>query len=102
MEVAPFKTAAESIDLGGGPMREVGEGAVADLAVETEGLAEEDSGRGVAVGDAGDVHAYSISYKYNIIQVCLYNLHDYTNETNRATRNKTNEFTFLRLGTSVY
>jgi hypothetical protein len=42
-------------------MREVGEGAVADLAVETKGLAEEDSGRGVAVGDVGDVHAYILS-----------------------------------------
>jgi hypothetical protein len=55
----------ESVELCGGPMREVGEGAVADLAVEAEGLAEEDSGRGVAVGDSGHVHAYYISQKYN-------------------------------------
>jgi hypothetical protein len=63
-----FQDAAESIDLGGRPMREVGEGAVADLAVETKGLAEEDSGRGVAVGDVGDVHAYIVSYKYIIVK----------------------------------
>ena len=56
-----FQDGAESVELGGWPMREVGEGAVADLAVETKGLAEEDSGRGVAVGDVGDVHAYIIS-----------------------------------------
>jgi hypothetical protein len=41
-------------------MGEIGEGAVADLAVAAEGLAEEDGGRGVAVGDGGDVHAYII------------------------------------------
>jgi hypothetical protein len=41
-------------------MGEVGKSAVADLAAETEGLAEEDSGRGVAVGHRGDIHAYII------------------------------------------
>jgi hypothetical protein len=41
-------------------MGEVGEGAVADLAAETEGLAEEDGGRGVAVGHGGDVHVYIV------------------------------------------
>jgi hypothetical protein len=41
---------AEGLELSGGPMGEVGEGAVADLAAETAGLAEEDGGRGVAVG----------------------------------------------------
>jgi hypothetical protein len=56
-----FQDGAESLDLGGRPMREVGEGAVLDLAVAAKGLAEEDSGRGVAVGDVGDVHAYILS-----------------------------------------
>jgi hypothetical protein len=51
---------AEGLDPSGRPMREVGEGAVSDLAIKTEGLAEEDCGRGVAVGDGGDVHAYTI------------------------------------------
>jgi len=45
-----FQDGAESIDLRRGPMREVGEGAVVDLAVKTERLAKEDGGRGVAVG----------------------------------------------------
>ncbi len=36
---------AESLDLSGRPMREVGEGAVADLAVEAERFAEEEGGR---------------------------------------------------------
>jgi hypothetical protein len=44
-----FEDGAESLDLSGGPMREVGEGAVVDLAVAAEGLAEEDSGRGAAI-----------------------------------------------------
>jgi hypothetical protein len=43
-------------------MGEVGESAVADLAMEAEGFAEEDGGRGVAVGDGGDIHAYMISH----------------------------------------
>jgi hypothetical protein len=52
-------------------MGEVGKSAVADLAAETEGLAEEDSGRGVAVGHRGDIHAYIIQIsehnsKYNL------------------------------------
>ena len=37
-------------------MGEIGDGAVVDLAVLAEAFAEEDSGRGVAVGDYGDVH----------------------------------------------
>jgi hypothetical protein len=35
---------AEGVDLSGRPTGEVGEGAVADFAVETEGFAEEDGG----------------------------------------------------------
>ena len=35
---------------------EIGNGAVVDLAVFAEALAQEDSGRGVAVGHDGDVH----------------------------------------------
>ena len=46
-------------------MREIGEGAVEDFAVLAEGFAEEDGGRGVAVGDGGDVHAYIIRQKIN-------------------------------------
>jgi hypothetical protein len=41
-------------------MGEVGKSAVADLAAETKRLAKEDSGRGVAVGHCGDIHAYII------------------------------------------
>jgi hypothetical protein len=59
-----FQDGAEGIELGGGPMGEVGEGAVADLAVEAKGLAEEESGRGVAIRDGGDVHAYIVLHKY--------------------------------------
>ena len=41
-------------------MREVGQGACFDLAVFTVGFAEEDGGRGVAIGHGGHVHAYMI------------------------------------------
>src|ERR1019366_617818 len=51
---------AEGVELSGGPMGEVGKRAVADLAAETKRLAKEDSGRGVAVGHCGDIHAYII------------------------------------------
>ena len=47
---------AQGIDFGWGPVGEIGDGAVVDLAVLAEALAEEDSGRGVAVGNDGDVH----------------------------------------------
>ena len=47
---------AERIDFSWGPVGEIGDGAVADLAVLTEALAQEDGGRGVAVGDDGDIH----------------------------------------------
>ncbi len=68
MEVAPFRTERRASDLSWGPMREVGEGAVFDLAVAAKRLAEEDSGRGVAVGDIGDVHAYILLYTCNKIK----------------------------------
>jgi hypothetical protein len=42
-------------------MREVGQGTRFDLAVFAVGFAEEDGGRGVAIGDGGHVHAYIIS-----------------------------------------
>jgi hypothetical protein len=47
---------AERIDFGWGPVGEIGDGAVVDLAILAEALTQEDSGRGVAVGDDGDVH----------------------------------------------
>src|ERR1039457_802045 len=55
-----LQTRAEGGELRGGPMGEVGKRAVADLAAETKRLAKEDSGRGVAVGHCGDMHAYII------------------------------------------
>ena len=39
-------------------MSDVGDGARLDFAVEAIGFAEEDGGRGVAVGNGGDVQAY--------------------------------------------
>jgi len=55
-----FEDTAEGVDLGDGPRREVGEGAFDDLCAMAEALAEEDGGRGVAVGDRLDIHGYSI------------------------------------------
>src|ERR1039458_10307360 len=92
---------AEGVELSGGPMGEVGKSAVADLAAETKGLAEEDSGRGVAVGHRGDIHAYIIqtsehNSKYNLTYYMT------TKKGQKpGTSNKTNEFSFLGLGTSA-
>jgi hypothetical protein len=59
------QSGAESFDLTRGEMGEVGEGAGLDLAVLAVGDAEEEGGRGVAIGHGGDVHAYSIQHKIN-------------------------------------
>ena len=51
---------AESFNLLGGEMREIGKGARFDFAVQAIGFAEENGRRGVAVGHGGDIHAYII------------------------------------------
>ena len=43
-----------------GEMSDVGDGASLDFAIEAIGFAEEDGGRGVAIGDGGYIHAYII------------------------------------------
>jgi hypothetical protein len=48
--------ASQGVDLSGGPRGEVGERAFDDLAIDAGGLAEEDGGRGVAIGDGLDIH----------------------------------------------
>jgi hypothetical protein len=46
---------AESLDTSGGPVGEIGEGAIFDFAVLAEGFAEEDGGGRGTVGYGGDV-----------------------------------------------
>jgi hypothetical protein len=53
-----LKSGPESFDGVGRALGEIGEGAFFDLAVEAEGLAEENGWRGIAVGDALDIHGY--------------------------------------------
>src|SRR5215469_17570934 len=88
----------EGVNLLGGKMGDVGEGASLDFAVLTVRLAQEDGGRGVAVGDGGDVHAYIILdhdliYKQNIAI-----LHAYKNQESLKllTSSKHGVFTFYR------
>lgn len=56
---------AEGMDLLLGEMGEIGQGTSFNFAVLAVGFAEEEGGRGVAVGDGGDVHAYTISQQHN-------------------------------------
>jgi hypothetical protein len=55
---------AESFNLLGGEMSEIGKGARFDFAVLAIGFAEEDGGWRLSVGYGGDVHAYIIWIKY--------------------------------------
>lgn len=59
---AALEDMTQRLDLVRGPVGEVGEGAIFDFAIEAEGFAEEDGGRGAAVGDGCHVHVYIILY----------------------------------------
>src|SRR5208283_108147 len=72
----PAQQTAESFNAGGRPVRQVGDGAILDLAILPEGFAQEDGGGRVAVGDGGDIHDFyiqtiSIRVKENIVFTCL-------------------------------
>jgi hypothetical protein len=56
-----FEDAAEGLDFGWRPGGEVGQSALDDAGAEAGGLAEEDGGRGIAVGDGLDIHGFIIS-----------------------------------------
>jgi hypothetical protein len=72
--------AAESVHLMRGEMSDVGDCASLDFAVEAVGFAEEDGGRGVAIGHGGDIHAYTISHLVHKYKHIFRILHAYTNE----------------------
>jgi len=61
--------AAQSGNTQEGRRRDVGKGAIFDLAVFAERLAEEDGGRREAVGSSRDVHAYRILRSISKINV---------------------------------
>jgi hypothetical protein len=62
-----LQEAAEGLDLVLGPMREIGERTLVGLFALAPAFAEEDGGRGVAVGDDLDVHG--IYYAYYIMHI---------------------------------
>src|ERR1700683_1645445 len=55
-------------------MSDVGEGARFDFAVLAIGFAEENGGRGLAVGNGGDVHAYIVRHQKAKIQAKYCNI----------------------------
>ena len=52
---------AQCLDASAGPGGKIGQRSVLDLAVFTEGFAQQDGGRRVAIGNFGNVHADTIS-----------------------------------------
>ena len=101
VELAP-QQAAEGFDADRGPVGEVGEGAVLDLAVVAKGFAQEDGGRGVAVGDGGDIHDFCISLRSLHVKenICIYmTTKCLTNHCNALGHNN---FSGLLRGRSVY
>src|SRR5450755_3960495 len=60
--------AAESLDFFLGPIGEVGQGALAGFVAFAPALAEEDGGRGVAVGDGFDVHGSYYAHLLTIVK----------------------------------
>jgi hypothetical protein len=61
-----LQQAAEGFDFLLGPMGEVGQGALEGLRAFAPAFAEEDGGRGVAIGDGFDVHGSIICYTVDI------------------------------------
>jgi hypothetical protein len=57
-----FEDATEGVNLGSRPSGEIGEGALDDFASGAGGLAEEDGGRGIAIGDGLHIHGAMISH----------------------------------------
>src|SRR6266481_1774809 len=69
----PAQGAAERLDARRLPMGEIGEGAVFDFTVLAVGLAKENGGRGVAVGDGGDVHVDLIQLQISLVKEIINN-----------------------------
>ena len=82
---------AENVDLMSGEMSDIGDGASLDLAVEAIGFAEEDGGRGVAIGYGGDVHAYIIRQNSQLYKEILHVLHAYKNSCETAYHHQNKE-----------
>jgi len=57
-----MQQAAEGVDFFLRPIGEVGQGALAGFVAFAPALAEEDGGRGIAVGDGLDVHGSYYAY----------------------------------------
>jgi hypothetical protein len=55
-QLLALEETAEGVDLSGGPGGEVGEGSFENFGTLSDGFAEEDGGRGVAIGDGLYVH----------------------------------------------
>jgi hypothetical protein len=76
-QIFAFQEAAQEIDLSVGPGGNIGEGALVDLGADPDGFAEEDSRRGVAIGDGLDVHGSMIPLDRQPHKTNLSYLHGY-------------------------
>ena len=69
------KQPAQGFNLSAGPVGEVGQGAFAGFLAFAPAFAQQDGGRGIAIGDGFDVHGSYYSYISSYCQVNYYNLH---------------------------
>ncbi len=56
-----FKEATQGVDLGRGPVGDVGDGAFANFGALADGLAEQDGRGRIAIGDALHIHGFIIA-----------------------------------------
>src|SRR5215469_15070443 len=63
---AALEQGAQALDELRGPVTEVEQGALLDLAVDAIALAQQNGGRGIAVGNGLDVHGYIYRESVNI------------------------------------
>src|SRR5437016_1475139 len=76
-------------------MSNVGEGASLDFAVLAIGFAEKDGGRGVAIGDGSDVHAYIIWQHMRLYKHYIALLHAYKDEHETTQRHQNKEISLF-------
>src|SRR6516162_9862771 len=88
--------AAEALDFLWRPGGKVGQGALTGFVALAPAFAEEDGGRGVAVGDDGDVHANVISQQLHHVSTIIYTTWEHFHSPKLGFRSNKSE-TYLKI-----